>query len=89
MRIGRHRFYQCREIANPIDVQAGENLNTQFSKVHPFVKGVLSGSVIQVEAINIYVRPNGFWSLKRQSRLAAARTLSPKIKGVSPVMIIP
>jgi hypothetical protein len=53
--IGRTRRYQSGEITNAIDSEAGQNLTAQLCQVDPFVRGVLRGSVIEIEAIDVYV----------------------------------
>lgn len=91
MRIGRKRLYERGEVTDAMDINAGQDLKAQLSKVHPFVGGVLGGSVIEVEAIDVYVCPgclngeNG--PSKKQSRRTAARALPPKIEGVSTTII--
>ena len=86
VRVERTWLYQRGEITNAVDRETGQNLKAQFRKVDPFVRGVLGSSVIEIEAIDVYVCPdclNEKNSLpKKQSRLAAARALAPKIEGV-------
>ncbi len=55
MWIGRARRYQSGEITNAIDSEAGQNLMAQLCQVDSFVRGVLRGSVIEIEAIDVYV----------------------------------
>jgi hypothetical protein len=38
-------------------VEAGQDLKAQLGEVYPLVRGILCGSVIEIEAIDVYVRP--------------------------------
>lgn len=83
--IGRARLYECSEISNTVNGEARQNSKAQIREVHPFVRGIFGGSIIEIEAIDVDVCSNcrnEKRPLKKQSRLTAARALAPKIEGV-------
>ncbi len=49
-------FHERREIADAVNVDAGQDSGAEGSRVDPFVRGVFRGSVVEVEAVNINVR---------------------------------
>ncbi len=81
LQISRRRFHQSREVPDAIDRDPGQHLTAEFGDVEPLVRRVLDGTVVQVEAVDVNIRSNPKGSEKKQSRLAAARTLAPKIEG--------
>lgn len=81
-RVGRERLHKCGEVPNAIDIQAREHLQAQRGDIYPLVWGVLRGPVVEIEPIYINIRANSR-APQKQSRLSAARALSPKIEGVS------
>lgn len=58
MWIGGRAFYRGREVSDPVDRKSGENCKAELSDVEPLVWSALSGSVIQVEAVDVNVRAN-------------------------------
>jgi len=79
--IGRQRFNQRGEIAQSVEIQSRQNVRAKKRQIDPFVRGVLGSPVVKVESVYVHVRSEDR-CLQKQSRLSAARALSPKIEGV-------
>jgi hypothetical protein len=81
LRIGGHWLYKGSEVAQSMDIDVGQHVQTKGGEIHPFVRRVFDSPVVEIEPVYVNVgtdSPN----LKKQSRLSAARALSPKIEGV-------
>jgi hypothetical protein len=82
LRIGGHWLHKCSEIAHSMNLDVGQYVGTEGGKIHPFVGRVFGGPIVEVESIYIYVGTDSPTLKQKQSRLSAARALSPKIEGV-------